>query len=43
MALPSTSHGLERNHILELLEQCSEEEVCNYDSGSEVDISEYFL
>jgi hypothetical protein len=39
MVLPSTSHGLEASDVLEVLEHSSDEEVCNYDSGSDADIS----
>jgi hypothetical protein len=39
MVLPSTSYSLETGDILEVMEQSGDEEVCNYDSGCEVDVS----
>jgi hypothetical protein len=35
-----TLHGLETSNILEVLELYTDENLCNYDSGSNVDISE---
>jgi hypothetical protein len=40
MVLPSLLHSLEMGDILEVLEQSDGDEVCNYNGGCEVDVSE---
>jgi hypothetical protein len=35
-----TLHGMETSDMLEVLELSSDDKLCNYDSGSNVDISE---
>jgi hypothetical protein len=39
MVLPSISHGLEICTILDALKQSSDKEMCNCNSGSEIDAS----